>query len=388
MTIRPLIAALLAIAIAAPASAFETAARAAFVRDVGTGTVLMEKNADEPLPPASMSKLMTLYMLFEAVESGRVSLEDTFGVSARAAAMGGSSMFLTERDRPTALDLIRGIIVQSGNDATVVVAEGLAGTEDAFARQMTERARDMGMSSATFTNASGWPDALQRMSVRDLGILAERLIEDFPDFYPYFAEETFAYDGRVPGNHSNRNPLLGLGIGADGLKTGHTEEAGYGLVGSAVQGGRRLVFVIAGLDSTAARADESERIVNWGFRQFVMDESIRAGTRLAEAEVWLGAAPSVGLTAGEDVDMLVSAIAANETQAEIVYDGPLTAPIAAGTEVGELIVTRADLPELRVPVVTLEAVPAAGVPARLGIAARRLAGEVLGGDVLGAVPGL
>ena len=381
MPIRPLLAALLGLALAMPAAAFDTAARAAYVRDLGTGTVLMAKNADEPLPPASMSKLMTLYMLFDAIEDGRVAMEDTFGVSARAAAMGGSSMFLTERDRPTAEDLIRGIVVQSGNDATVVVAEGLAGTEAAFARQMTERARDLGMSTATFTNASGWPDPEQRMSVRDLGTLAERLIADFPGFYPYFAEETFAYDGRVPGNHGNRNPLLGLGIGADGLKTGHTQEAGYGLVGSAEQGDRRLVFVIAGLDSTAARADESERIVNWGFRQFVMQDAVRAGARLAEAEVWLGAAPTVGLAAAEDVSMLVSAIAADDTEAEIVYDGPLTAPLAAGTEVGELVITRADLPELRVPVVTAEDVPAAGVPARIALAARRvgaLVGEAAG----------
>ena len=378
MPLRLALAALLAAALALPAAAFETAARAAYVRDLGTGTVLMAKNADEPLPPASMSKLMTLYMLFEAVESGRVAMDDTFGVSARAAAMGGSSMFLTERDRPTVEDLIRGIVVQSGNDATVVVAEGLAGTEEAFARQMTERARDLGMRDATFTNSSGWPDPAQRMSMRDLGILAERLIVDFPDLYPYFAEETFAYDGRVPGNHGNRNPLLGLGIGADGLKTGHTQEAGYGLVGSAKQGDRRLVFVITGLDSSAQRADESERIVNWGFRQFVMDDAVRAGTRLAEAEVWLGAAPTVGLTVAEDVSMLVSAIAADETEAEIVYSGPLRAPVAAGTAVGELVVTRAELPELRVPVVAAEDVPAAGVPGRLALAARRLASDLLG----------
>ncbi len=381
MPLRPVLA-LLALLAALPAAAFETDARAAYVRDLTTGTVLMAKNADEPLPPASMSKLMTLYMLFEAVESGRVALGDTFGVSARAAAMGGSSMFLTERDRPTALDLIRGIVVQSGNDATVVVAEGLAGTEDAFARQMTDRARDMGMRTATFTNSSGWPDPEQRMSMRDLGILAERLIVDFPDYYPYFAEETFPYDGRVPGNHNNRNPLLGLGIGADGLKTGHTQEAGYGLTGSAAQGDRRLIFVITGLDSAAARADESERIVNWGFRQFVMRDAVRAGARLAEAEVWLGDAPTVVLTAEEDVEMLVSAIAADETEAEIVYDGPLVAPIPAGTRVGELIVTRADLPELRVPVVTKDPVARVGIAGRMTVAARRLAG-----DLLGAAPG-
>ena len=375
---RSLLAAALAVALALPAAAFDTAARAAYVIDLPSGTVLMDKNGETPLPPASMSKLMTLYMLFEAIKEGRVGLDTTFGVSARAAAMGGSSMFLTERDRPTVLELIRGIIVQSGNDATVVVAEGLAGSENAFARQMTQTARDLGMTGSTFANASGWPDPDHRMSMRDLAILAKHLVEDFPDLYPYFAEEVFEFDGRVPSNVNNRNPLLGLGIGADGLKTGHTEEAGYGLVGSAVDGDRRVIFAITGMDSERQRRDESERIVNWAFRQFVQRDIAKAGDTLAEAEVWLGDASTVPLVAAEDVSLLVSAIAADETEAEIVYDGPLAAPIEAGSPVGELVVRRADLPEHRIPVLAGADVGGANIVSRAMVAAQRLAGELMG----------
>ena len=375
---RSLLAAALAVALASPAAAFDTAARAAYVIDLPSGTVLMDKNGETPLPPASMSKLMTLYMLFEAIKEGRVGLDTTFGVSARAASMGGSSMFLTERDRPTVLELIRGIIVQSGNDATVVVAEGLAGSENAFARQMTQTARDLGMTGSTFANASGWPDPDHRMSMRDLAILAKHLVEDFPGLYPYFAEEVFEFDGRVPSNVNNRNPLLGLGIGADGLKTGHTEEAGYGLVGSAVDGDRRVIFAITGMDSERQRRDESERIVSWAFRQFVQRDIAKAGDTLAEAEVWLGDASTVPLVAAEDVSLLVSAIAADETEAEIVYDGPLAAPIEAGSPVGELVVRRADLPEHRIPVLAGADVGGANIVSRAMVAAQRLAGELMG----------
>lgn len=247
---------LLATTIGLHAQGFDTNATGAYVKDISTGTVLLSKNADVPLPPASMSKLMTLNMLFEALKDGRVQMDTRFGVSSKAKAMGGSTMFLNERDRPTVEELIQGIIVMSGNDACVVVAEGLAGTEEAFARQMTDRARDLGMMNSTFANASGWPHPDQRMSMQDLGILAERLINEFPDYYGYFAQKEFAFDNRAPANTTNRNPLLGLGIGADGLKTGHTSEAGYGLVGSAAQGDRRIVFVITGLDSERARRED------------------------------------------------------------------------------------------------------------------------------------
>jgi serine-type D-Ala-D-Ala carboxypeptidase (penicillin-binding protein 5/6) len=249
--------ALLAALVALPVQAFDTRATAAWVFDATTDTVLLDKNAQVPLPPASMSKLMTLNMLFEALADGRVTMDTTFAVSTRAREMGGSTMFLNEQDRPTARDLIHGIIINSGNDACVVVAEGLAGTEEAFAAQMTERARALGMTQSVFANSSGWPDPRHRMSMHDLGIVAVRLIEEFPEEYRIFSETEFNYADRSEANRFNRNPLLDLGIGADGLKTGHTSEAGYGLVGSAKQGDRRVVFVITGLESDVARAEEA-----------------------------------------------------------------------------------------------------------------------------------
>jgi len=313
-----------------PVQAFDTRATSAIVYDVTTGTVLYEKQADVPLPPASMSKLMTLNMLFEALADGRMSLDTRFGVSARAQAMGGSTMFLNTSDRPTVEELIQGIIVMSGNDACVVVAEALGGTEDAFAQMMTERAAALGMVNSSFGNSSGWPHPLQRMSMRDLALLAARLAREFPEYYPYFSQSEFPFDGRAPDNRFNRNPLLKLGIGADGLKTGHTSEAGYGLVGSALQGKRRIVFVISGLTSETARAEDAEAIVNWAFRQFAMKRVARAGVAVAEANVWLGDAPSVGLVPSEDITLLVPSLQRDGVNAVISWNGPIEAPIFSG----------------------------------------------------------
>ncbi|MFN5997205.1 MAG: D-alanyl-D-alanine carboxypeptidase family protein [Paracoccaceae bacterium] len=369
----------LALALAAlPARAFETAASAAWVYDMTTGTVLMDKNADQPVPPASMSKLMTILMLFEALKDGRVTMETEFAVSSRAKGMGGSTMFLQETDRPTARDLIHGMIVNSGNDACVVVAEGLAGTEEAFAAQMTERGKALGMTASTFMNSSGWPDPGHRMSMRDLGILAQHLIEDFPDYYPIFAETEFNFMDRAPDNRFNRNPLLKLGIGADGLKTGHTAEAGYGLVGSAKQGDRRIIFSITGLGSEQARAEEAERIVGWAFRQFSEKTVAKSGIRVAEAEVHLGAADTVGLVPAEDVRLLVPALVQDSLTAEVVYNGPLIAPVVKGSEVAEMIIHAPDLPDRRVPLVAEADVGKAGFLKRLTSAAEALYGRYLG----------
>jgi D-alanyl-D-alanine carboxypeptidase (penicillin-binding protein 5/6) len=376
--LRTLIACLALIGATLPARAFETASSAAWVYDVTTQTVLMDKNADQSLPPASMSKLMTILMLFEALRDGRVTMETEFAVSSRATAMGGSTMFLQESDRPTVNDLIHGMIINSGNDACVVVAEGLAGTEEAFSAQMTERARALGMTGSTFKNSSGWPAAGHVMSMRDLGILAQHLIEDFPEYYPIFAEVEFNYKDRAPANSRNRNPLLELGVGADGLKTGHTQEAGYGLVGSAKQGDRRVIFAITGLPSDTARAEESERIVAWAFRQFSEKTVARTGVRVAEATVHLGNLDRVGLIPAEDVRLLVPALVQDSMTAEVIYNGPLTAPIAAGTPVAELIVHVPDLPDRRIPLVAEADVGKAGFIKRLTTAGWSLYGRYVG----------
>ena len=358
--------------LALPAQAFDTRATAAWVFDETTQTVLLAKNADQPLPPASMSKLMTLNMLFEALQDGRVTMDTTFAVSTKARSMGGSTMFLNEQDRPTVRDLIHGIIVNSGNDACVVVAEGLSGTEEAFAAQMTERAKTLGMTQSTFANASGWPDPNHRMSMHDLGIIARRLIEEFPEEYAIFKETEFNYANRAEANRFNRNPLLKLNIGADGLKTGHTREAGYGLVGSAVQGNRRVIFVITGLESDTARAEEAERIVNWAFRQFVLKTVAKAGLRVAEAPVWMGRDSTVGLVPAKDVVLLVPASVQDSISAEVSFTGPLAAPLIAGQPVAELIVHVPDLPDARIPLVTEAAVDRAGFAGRLTTAAQVL----------------
>jgi D-alanyl-D-alanine carboxypeptidase (penicillin-binding protein 5/6) len=342
---------------------------------VATQTVLMDKNADLPLPPASMSKLMTINMLFEALRDGRVTLSTTFPVSARAKAMGGSTMFLNELDKPTVEELIKGIVINSGNDACVVVAEGLAGSEETFARQMTERAQALGMTGSRFANASGWPAEGHLMTMRDLGIVAKRLITEFPEFYPYFAMTEFNYQGRAPANARNRNPLLQISGGdwiADGLKTGHTSEAGYGLVGSAIQGDRRIIFVITGLGSEAARAEEAEKIVAWAFRQFAVKTLVTAGTRVAEAEVWMGEAATVGLVPAEDAKFLVPALVQDQVTAEVVYTGPVAAPIAAGSPIAELVIHIPDLPDARVPLLAQTDVARGGFMQRVTTAGRVL----------------
>lgn len=363
-----------------PARAFETRAGAAWVYDVTTGTVLLAKNADTMLPPASMSKLMTLNMLFEALRDGRIGLDDTFTVSDRAHAMGGSTMFLKVGERPTVEELIKGIIVNSGNDACVVVAEGLAGTEEEFARKMNDRAKAIGMEHSTFANASGWPHPNQRMSTHDLGILAVRLITEFPEYYGYFALTEFEHDGRAPDNRFNRNPLLGMGIGADGLKTGHTEEAGFGLVGSAVQSGRRIVFVLTGLTSAQDRAQESERIANWAFREFVQKTVAPAGTRIADADVWLGQNALVGLVVAEDLTLLLPSVVQEKVTATVRYTGPVLAPVEAGQKLGEMVVEVPGVAPITVPLVAENAVPRGGFVTHLrtafGVLSKRVMAEV------------
>ncbi len=353
--------------LALPAHAFDTSARAAYVMDQTTGTVLLSKDADQPLPPASMSKLMTLYVAFEALRDGRLTLQETLPVSEHAMSYGGSTMFLNTQDRVTVEDLIRGIIVLSGNDACVVIAEALSpdGTEAGFARYMTQRAQQMGMNNSNFANSNGWPAAGHMMSVHDLAVLADRLITDFPEYYPLFAEEEFEFDGRAPSNKRNRNPLLRLNIGADGLKTGHTQEAGYGLVGSAKQGDRRVIFVLTGLDSTAQRAEEAESVVNWSFRNFVERTVATEEAPIAEAKLWMGEKKTVGLVPDGDLNVLFPVLGTQIIEAEVVYDGPVNAPVAKGQQLAELVIKPEGLPEIRRPLFAAEDVPLGGFMVRM-----------------------
>jgi D-alanyl-D-alanine carboxypeptidase (penicillin-binding protein 5/6) len=365
------------------AQAFDTRAQAAYVVDLNTGTVLLAKNADVALPPASMSKLMTLYMAFEALaedKNGSFTLETELPVSAAAHAYKGSTMFLEVGERVSVEDLIRGIIVLSGNDATVVIAEALGGTEAAFSQKMTLRAQQMGMTNSIFANSNGWPEAGHLMSMRDLGLLTTRLITEFPQFYPMFAEKEFLFDAKQPANRYNRNPLLELGIGADGLKTGHTQEAGYGLVGSAKQGDRRIIFVLTGLETAQDRAQESETVTNWAFRQFAQTTLGTAGMRIADATVSIGAEPAVGMELAQDVSLLLPVSPIVPLKTEVVYLGPVKAPVTKGQQIGELVISPEGLPETRVPLVADRDIAPHGFVARMFAAAHHIVARINAGQ--------
>jgi serine-type D-Ala-D-Ala carboxypeptidase (penicillin-binding protein 5/6) len=346
------------------------------VIDYNTGQVLIDRNADVPLPPASMSKLVTLEMLFEAITEGRVQMDTQWNVSERAHAMGGSRMFLELRHRPTTEDLIRGIAVLSGNDASVVVAEGLFGSEEAYAVQATARMRAMGMTQTTIINSSGWPHPDHRMSLRDLATLSVHMIRTFPQFYAYLAERDFTWNNIT---QPNRVPLLNAGVGLDGLKTGHTNEAGYALTGSAVMGDRRIIFVFSGLESAGQRTEEAERIINWAFRQFSERRLAEPGAEITQAEVWLGAERSVPLVSPQPVAVLVPLTATGDLAARVEYNSPITAPIARGTELGRLIVSIPGSGDATFPLVAGVDVAEGGILSRFRSAAMVL------GDRLGLV---
>jgi D-alanyl-D-alanine carboxypeptidase (penicillin-binding protein 5/6) len=375
---RTFITAAFLLTAALPVNAFETSATAAYVYDLTTGTVLLSKNANEPLPPASMSKLMTLYVTFEAIKRGQLRMTDELAVSSHANSYGGSTLFLRTGERVSVEDLVRGVIVLSGNDACVVIAEALSpdGSEKGFAKMMTVRARELGMKNSTFINSNGWPATGHSMSMKDLGILATRLIEDFPEFYPMFAETEFLFDANESANRYNRNPLLKLGIGADGLKTGHTKEAGYGLTGSAQQDNRRIVFVVSGLESAANRAQETEAIVNWAFRQFVERTLAKQGQRITAASVWEGGEPTVGLVPAKDISILLPVISNKSVTAEVVYTGPIHAPIIAGTPLAELVLQPEGLPEQRFVLVAENDVVHGGFLAKISTAAKALINQI------------
>lgn len=370
----PLLAAVLLLVMSGPARAIDTSADYAWMEDFETGAVLLDKNGRAPMPPSSMSKLMTLYMVFEHLKDGSLSLDDSFRVSENAwrkggAASGGSTMFLEPNTSVRVEDLLRGIIVQSGNDACIVAAENLAGSEAAFAEQMTRRARDLGLTDSTFVNSTGLPEPDHLTTARDLARLTRHLITDFPQFYPIFAETEFTYNDI---RQYNRNPLLyGYG-GADGLKTGHTSVAGYGLTASAKSGDRRLIMVVNGLDSAEARSQESARLLDWGFRAFANYHLFQAGETVTEVPVWLGQAETVPVVIGPAVTVTLPRSAWNDTVVKVVNDGPVPAPVAPGQEVATLIIEAPDLAPVRHPLTAGEPVARLGFFGRMAAAAEHL----------------
>jgi D-alanyl-D-alanine carboxypeptidase (penicillin-binding protein 5/6) len=353
----------------ARAATIDTAARQAVLIDMTTGTVLFEKNAHQRMPTSSMSKVMSMYMVFEALKQQRLSLDDTMTVSERAWRMQGSKMFTELGNSIKVEDLIRGVIIQSGNDASVVLAEGMSGSEEKFAEEMSKRARDLGMKDSHFMNATGWPHDNHYSTAHDLALLAQHLILDFPEYYHFYSEKEFSYHGIKQGN---RNPLLYRDIGADGLKTGHTEAAGYGLMASAKRGDRRLVLVVNGLQNMQARADESARLIDWGFREFDAYPFFKAGQPVEAAPVWMGAEAEVPATVAQDLVVTMSRDERRGLKVTARFDRPVQAPVAKGDQVGRLVIEGPGFSTREVPLVAAKDVAELGVFGRIAAAAKHL----------------
>lgn len=339
---------------------FDTKANHAILIDARTGRVLFEKAADTPVPPASMSKLMTMIMVFEGLKSGKLTLDQEFVISEDAwrrggAASGGSTMYAELKSRVKLSDLMQGVVVQSANDACIAIAEGMSGSEAAFSQQMTERAHEIGATSATFRNATGLPDPEHRMSVRDLSTLARHIITNFPEHYAIYKQPEFTWN-KI--RQTNRNPLLKDYPGADGMKTGFTREAGYGLVGSATRDGRRLIMVIAGLKTANDRKQEAQRLLDWGFRQFRSVDVYSRGDRVGAARIWGGTQRSVDLLMSGDMRVALSAQEQDAAEIRLGYTGPLLAPVTAGQQVGSVRFVVDGLTVAEVPVETADGVDA------------------------------
>lgn len=354
------------VAATARAEPIETAAKQAIVVDYDTNTVLMDKNADQLMAPSSMSKLILIYMAFERIKEGSLKMTDQMTVSEAAwkkfYKTDASMMFLPIHAQVSVGDLLRGIIIQSGNDACSVLAEGMFGSEDAFAEAATKKGRELGLTNSTFKNASGWPEEGHLMTARDLSILATHLIRDFPEDYEIFKEKDFTYNGIKQGN---RNPLLYANLGADGLKTGHTDDGGYGLTGTAVRDGHRIIMVLNGLPSLKSRAAESARVLEWAFREFQDVHLFKAGDNVADAQVWLGDAPSVPLSVTKDIVVTLPRASRKDLKIVAGFDAPLPAPIKKGQEVGALTVSAPGLPDVKLPLVTTADVGKIGMFGRM-----------------------
>lgn len=349
------------------ANAIETKARNLILMDYDTGQYLYTKDADKMIPPASMSKLMTVYILFSKLKDGSLSLDDTFSVSENAwrkggAASGGSTMFLKIGDKVRVEDLLKGIIIQSGNDACIVAAENLAGSEEDFAEEMNKKAKEIGLEHSHFANATGLPHPDHRMSVEDLAKLAHHIIAEFPQYYHLFSQKEFVYQNIRQGN---RNPLLYSMPYADGLKTGHTEEAGYCLTASAKRGNRRLIGVFTGLNSNKERSEEADKIMSWGFREFDNYTILKKGAKIADIPVWYGTAKDVPMVVSQDVVRTLKRSKSDEIKLVASYDKPVKAPVKAGQQLGLIKAKIPGQQTLEIPLVAAADVPEVGLWGRI-----------------------
>lgn len=369
------LAPLLIIALATPTSAaappFDTPAPVAYMVDLSSGAVLYAKDADRRIPPASMAKMMTVYVAFDLIKKGEIKESTMYQVRPETwqrwhGPAAGSTMFLSPGEQVSVENLLNGIVVLSGNDASVVLAEGIAGTEEAFAQRMNQAAKRLGMANSNFGNSNGWPDEGRTyVTARDLARLAAATIEQFPDLYKkYYSRTEFTWGKTLgagaPITQANRDPLLGRVQGADGLKTGHTEEAGYGFTGSAEQNGRRLVMVVSGLTSFNQRIAESVRFMDWGFRAWTAKPLFKKGATVETADVQLGDESEVALVAPRDLSVTLPGGAAGAMQVKVVYNGPIKAPIKAGQHIADLVVSTPDTPPQTMPLVAAADVGEAG----------------------------
>ncbi|PSJ64192.1 D-alanyl-D-alanine carboxypeptidase family protein [Pseudaminobacter soli (ex Li et al. 2025)] len=349
-----------ALALAAPARAqlFETKAKEAFMIDADTGTILYSKNADEPIPPASLAKLMTMEVLFNALKSGRYKLDDTFAVSENAwrnggAGSGGSTMFAALKSNIRIEDLVQAIAVQSANDGCIIVAEGMAGTEENFAQLMTDRARELGLTKSVFKNSTGLPADGEVVTARELVDLSMHIWREYPEYYKYFAEKDFTWNKIT---QRNRNPLLNMDIGADGLKTGYTKESGYAIVGSISRDGRRIFAALSGMASDRERSEESRKLLDWGMRSFQKTELFGDGEVVTAASVYGGAKSTVPLKAKGPISVLVPITNRDRLTARVVYDGPIMAPVEEGTQIGTLRISVGDTLSQETPLYAAETI--------------------------------
>ena len=352
-----------------------TTAKFARLEDYDTGAVLFDKAGLEPMPPASTSKLMVAEIVFRELKEGRLKLDDKEHVSEYAWRTGGahahgSAMFVAVKSDVRVEDLLRGLLVQSGNDAAIVLAEGIGGSEESFVALMNKRAAELGLTHSHFTNAWGRSDEGELVTAQDMAALARHLIRDYPEYYHYFSEKEFTWN-KI--RQLNRNPLLTMDIGADGLKTGDTTESGFGLVGSAVQGDQRLIVIVNGAKSAAERAEEARKLLNWGFRGFDVQTFFSPGEVVGCANVFGGVAATVDLTPVTPVKAFVPKAGGDKLMAKIVYQGPLAAPLAEGASVGELRIYQGEIEMMRAPLKTRAAVAQANLVGRAADAAKELA---------------
>ncbi|HEV2100334.1 MAG TPA: D-alanyl-D-alanine carboxypeptidase family protein [Stellaceae bacterium] len=337
-----------------PAGGIDTQAAHAMIVEVETGSVLLDKAGEEHMPPASMSKMMTAYVVFDMLKKGQIKLTDELPVSEDAWRTGGSKMFVPLGGKISIDDLVHGMIVQSGNDACVVLAEGLAGSKEAFVDLMNKKAKEIGLTDSHFANVDGLPDPNHWMTAHDLVTLAVRTIKDFPKYYKIYSDIDFKFNNI---NQGNRNPLLYKNDGADGLKTGHTEEAGYSLTASVKRGDRRIVMVLGGLPTMKSRAQESERLIEWAFREYNDYRLFSAGDTVDEAPVWLGAEARAPLTVAKDLVVTLPRKARPGMKVSVQYDSPLPAPITKGETVGKIVVSAPDIAPIEAPLVAKADVP-------------------------------